>query len=531
MTFKGYIRSPFFIVTLIVLGIFSCDKDFANLGSDIIGNVNYGTGNITYPVITFNQDVGPVQSNNLPAYLLGYNNDQVYGSATTSFVGQIALSEYNVTFGDNPVLDSVVLYIPYFSRLVETDVDGNNTYLIDSIFGDSPIKLSVYKNDYFLRGFNPVEEFNDVLEYYSDKTTSDGSLINDLDLEGELLFETNDFVPNEEQIILTEYDEELDSTSITNRLAPGMRFILDNPNELWESLFFEKEGEPELSNESNFLNHFRGLYVKAEAVGENGTLMMLNIGSNASLTLHYTSESETTPDDGGDSEVTTSPGTVTMSFSGNLVNFVDDTFIDIPDGNQEEGDEQLYLKGIQGNMAVINLFNGDEDGNSPELDDFKSNNWLINQAEIEFYVDQSAVQGEEPDRIYIYNLESNAPLIDYILDQSVSATQINAKIDHLKPLVRVDEAADGEGIKYKIEITEHINNILLRDSTNAKLGLVVSTNVNSIEPLDLQNEVGALSRTVSGYFLSPRGTVLFGNNTSDEDKQVKLKIYYTEPEN
>ncbi|MBT8259394.1 MAG: DUF4270 domain-containing protein, partial [Bacteroidia bacterium] len=332
-------------------------------------------------------------------------------------------------------------------------------------------------------------------------------------------------------IILTEYDEELDSTSITNRLAPGMRFMLDNPNELWESLFFEKEGEPELSNESNFLNHFRGLYVKAEAVDENGTLMMLNIGSNASLTLHYTSESETTPDDGGDSEVTTSPGTVTMSFSGNLVNFVDDTFIDIPDGNQEEGDEQLYLKGIQGNMAVINLFNGDEDGNSPELDDFKSNNWLINQAEIEFYVDQSAVQGEEPDRIYIYNLESNAPLIDYILDQSVSATQINAKIDHLKPLVRVDEAADGEGIKYKIEITEHINNILLRDSTNAKLGLVVSTNVNSIEPLDLQNEVGALSRTVSGYFLSPRGTVLFGNNTSDEDKQVKLKIYYTEPEN
>ena len=530
MNIKGFIRSPFFIVVLIVLGIMSCDKDFANLGTDIIGDVNFGTGNITYPVITYNQDVGAVQSNELPAYILGYNNDPVFGSATASFVGQLTPGDYNFNFGENPVLDSVVLYIPYFSRLTETDADGNNTYLIDSIFGDSPIKLSVFKNNYFLRGFNPDEEFSDELVYYSDKTASDGSTINDMDLEGELLYEATDFLPSADQLVLTEYDEELDSTLVTARLAPGMRLVLDNPNELWENLFFEKEGEPELSNQSNFQNHFRGLYIKAEAVGADGTLMMLNIGSNASLTVHYTSETENT-DDGGDSEVTTEPGTINLNFSGNLVNFVDDTFISIPDGDQVEGDEQLFLKGIQGNMAVINLFNGDEDGNSPELDDFKSKNWLINQAELEFYVDQSVVQGEEPDRVYIYNLESNAPLIDYLLDQSVSSTQVNAKIDHLKPLVRVDDDPEGEGVKYKIEITEHINNIFLRDSTNVKLGLVVSTNVNSIETLKLQEEIGPLSRTVSGYFLSPRGTVLIGNNTADEDKQVKLKIYYSEPEN
>ncbi len=531
MRIKRFLSSPIFIILLIALGIVSCDKDFANLGTDIIGDVNFATGSITYPVITYNQDVGPVQSNALPAYLLGYNNDPNFGDFTASFVGQITPSDFNLSFGENPVLDSVVLYIPYFTRLIDTDAEGNNTYLVDSIFGNSPIKLSVFKNNYFLRGFNPGEGFNNPLTYFSDKTTSDGSSINDLDLEGELLYENDAFLPDEEQIILTTYDEELDSTTITSRLAPGIRVVLNNPNDLWESLFFEKEGEPELSNQSNFLNHFRGLYIKAEATSENGTLMMLNIGSNASLTLHYTSDVEETSDDGGDSEGSTEPGSVTMSFNGNLVNFVEDNFISIPPGNDVEGDAQLFLKGVQGNMAIINLFNGDENGNSPELDDFKSNEWLINQADIEFYVDQSAMQGEEPDRVYIYNLETNEPLVDYILDQSASSTQVNAKVDHLKPLFRVDDLPDGEGIKYKIEITEHINNLFLRDSTNAKLGLVVTTNVNSIENLTLQSANGPVMETVSGYFLSPRGTVLLGNNAADEDKQVKLKIYYTEPEN
>ncbi|MBT8253960.1 MAG: DUF4270 domain-containing protein, partial [Bacteroidia bacterium] len=121
--------------------------------------------------------------------------------------------------------------------------------------------------------------------------------------------------------------------------------------------------------------------------------------------------------------------------------------------------------------------------------------------------------------------------IDYLLDQSVSSTQVNAKIDHLKPLVRIDDEPDGAGIKYTIEITEHINNLFIRDSTNAKLGLVVTTNVNNIETLDLQDDQGLLRKTVSGALLSPKGTVLHGSNANDDENRVKLKIYYTEPEN
>ncbi|MBT8270468.1 MAG: DUF4270 domain-containing protein [Flavobacteriaceae bacterium] len=523
--------SKFLIAIFLLAGLAACDKDFASIGTDIIGQFNFETESVTYPVVTYNKDIGPVQTNILPSYFLGYNNDQLYGSFSASIVGQLIPSTFDPVFGENVVLDSVVLNIPYFSRLVETDEEGNNVYEIDSIFGDSPIKLSVFRNDFFLRDFNPDLEFEEELIYYANKTTSDGNVIGDPELEGELLYEDENFLPSADQIVLTTIDEETSETTISQRLAPGIRVLLDNPNSYWESLIFDKEGEPELSNESNFRNHFRGLYIRAEAMDIDGTLMMLNIGTNATLTLHYTSETEDTTDDGTDTENTTEPGTFTMSFSGNTVNFIEDSFIGIVDGDPVEGDEQLFLKGSQGSMAIVNLFNGDEDGNSPELQDFKSQNWLINQAELEFYVDQSAIQDVEPDRIYLYNLETNRPLIDYFLDQSVSSTQVNAKIDHLQPLVRVDDDPQSAGIKYTIELTEHINNLFLRDSTNVKLGLVVTTNVNNIEILDLEGDDELVEASISGTFLSPRGTVLFGNNAPDEDKQVKLKIYYTEPDN
>jgi hypothetical protein len=42
---------------------------------------------------------------------------------------------------------------------------------------------------------------------------------------------------------------------------------------------------------------------------------------------------------------------------------------------------------------------------------------------------------------------------------------------------------------------------------------------------DLVNKVPISS------ILTPRGTVLFGNNTSDIEKKVSLEIFYTEPKN
>lgn len=535
---RNIILKNLVLATFILGGLIACDIDFAGLDSDVINPdnaINFSTDFEEFTVITYNKNIGPVKTNGLPSYLLGYNFDPIFGTSISNFVSQLNPSVFDPTFGENVVLDSVVLTIPYFSRAIEIDEDGNTTYELDSIFGDTPIKLSVFKNNYFLRDFDPNSEFNVTQKYFSNGSTSLTNFISPSELEGELLYQNDEFLPSKNQIVLTEIDTVTNEPEVTNRLAPAIRIKLDNPNDVfWQDLIFSKEGEPELSNQNNFFNYFRGIYFKAEATNINGTLMMLNFAStDAHITLYYTSD---VADSETDTETTQEAGTFVLNFRGNQVNFFDNNFINIPDGDETNGDEKLYLKGGEGAMAIINLFNGDDDGNSLEFEEFKINykendtiKRLINEAYLEFYVDQTTVQGKEPDRIYIFDLNNNITLIDYVFDQTI--TETTTKLDHLVPLQRIDDEPNGQGIKYKIRITQHINNLAFNDSTNVKLGLVVTTNVASINSFELQNDNDILSLLPSGAILSPRSTVLHGSNTSNQDKKVTFKIYYTEPDN
>lgn len=552
------------LLTIIISGFISCEKDFASIDSDVVNSdnaTNFDTDFFEFPVRTYNKKIAPFQTNGLPVNLFGFYNDPVYGSSNINFVGQMTPTAYDPTFGDNVVIDSVVLTMPYFSRNIETDEDNNKTYLIDSIYGDTPIKLSVYKNNFFLRDFNPDLEFDATQKYFSNGTSSSSDVINVSDLEGQLLYQNDEFLPSADEIRLTsiELDENGDPvldeddnpvSIISLRQSPAIRVLLDNPNDtFWQELIFDKEGEIELSNENNFVNHFRGLYLKAEAMGVNGTMMLLNLSTSiTNITIYYTSDIENTDDTGTDTEVETEAGQFVMNFSGNGVSLYDNNFITIPDGDVVNGDETIYLKGGEGSMAIVELFKGtveDENGNQVDAfehfknsfredngDDTFTQKRLINEAYLEFYVNQDIMEGDEPDRIYLFDPERETGLLDYFLDQSASDTQVNAKILHLEPLQRVDNESDGEGIKYKIRITEHLNNIIIRDSSNTKLGLVVTTNVNTIENYSSKNEDDneGILQIPAGTILSPRGTVLYGNNTSSE-KRVKLTIYYTEPDN
>ena len=169
----------------------------------------------------------------------------------------------------------------------------------------------------------------------------------------------------------------------------------------------------------------------------------------------------------------------------------------------------------------------DEDGK------FIKSKRLVNEANLVFYVDQDLVEGNEPNRLYVYDIENKTPLVDYFLDGIVNAIPSLSVVNHLGPLVRVDDEPDGEGIKYKLEITEHINNLLLRDSTNVELGLSTTLNVN-LEENFAQRQVISTEEDLTSPLssvITPRGTILHGNNTEDETKKVYLEIYYTEPNN
>ena len=540
----------FLKILLIALIITSCEKDFASFDSEVINSdnaINFSTNSVEYSLTSRSEMVNPVQTNNLPSFLLGSYNHPQFGRSNSSFVGQMVPSEYNHDFGDNVVLDSVVLTIPYYSRGIDTSEEGDITYEIDSVYGDSPIKISVYRNNFFFRTFDPFSDFDTSQSYFSNGSLSVEEVIDSGQLEGELLFEIDDFVPSADQINLTQIDT-TGNPYVAQRIAPALRFKLNNPNEnFWESNFFENEGNQVLTNEPNFKEFFRGLYIKVES-SSDGSMMLLNFASsNTKLTIHYTSDNTNIGDSdtGSVDEIETNQHEYVMNFSGNLINlFENETVVDVDLMDQTNGNENIYLRGGEGIISTIDLFSGttigDDGEEISEFDLFKDFFYdeisdepirIINEAYIEFFVNQGFSNSDEPERIYLYNYEQNSALIDYFLDQSVSSLTINAKINHLEPLVR-DSLDDDRGIKYKIRITEHLNNLILRDSTNAKLALGVISDVASVQNFKIlgDNSESENKSLASGVILSPKGTILHGNLSSDIEKRPKIKIYYTEPE-
>ena len=554
----------------IVLSFIACDKDFATLESDILNSDNATTFLIkdsTSPIISYTKALEPVQTKNLGLNTLGIYDD-AYGRTTSSFVTQVTASSYDPSFGEGVSIDSVVLKLPYFSTVTDVNDDGDITYEIDSVFGREKIKLRLFESNYFIRDFDPSGEFDDTQDYYSNRSASETETISNSSLESEeLMFITgpqtsyknnnegdNIIEVSEQGFVLEELDDE-GVQQISSRESPGIRIKLDTT--YWRNKIIDKEGDNVLSSQNTFSDYFRGLYFKAEPVSDKGSFLILNTGSTvSSITIYYTSLTASTTDDADATE----QNTFVLTFGPNTINFMDNDFTSpINTGDPNLGDSRLYLKGGAGSLARIKLFNGDDinDGDDNTFDDWKSffvetdedgnfvrSKRLINEANLVFYVDQDAVQtsstsqDSEPNRIYVYDVDNKTPLFDYFADITNSSLPSFSKYNHLGPLQRVGDEPDGNGIKYKLKITEHINDLILRDSTNVELGLAVSLNVNieeSFSQKKVLNSDGSELTTPLSSILTPRGTILFGSNIPDDDvnadKKVYLEIYYTEPNN
>lgn len=518
------------ILMIVILSFVACDKDFNTLGSDIIGDKNFQTKSVSFSATSYNKKINPIVTNGLPANLLGIYNDPVYGTTTANVVSQLQATSFSVDFGANVVVDSVILSIPYFNKVAEDSPDsaGNTVYSIsDSVYGDYPIKLSLYRINYFLRNFNPDTEFDDPQYYYSnDNTTIDF----DSHIES-LIYENDAFYPTSEEIQLTVFNSETGEFDEGEKLTPRLRAHLDE--DYWKTIILDKEDQPEISNANNFTNYFRGVYFKTEAVNPDGHMTLLDLSNtNANITIHYSFDSEII--EGRD------VAEYVMLFSGTRLNTFQNNFnFPLIDGDESLGDEKLYIKGGEGSIAIVDLFgnvDNDNNGMSDELEDFKSqkDNWLINEANLIFYEDQSMFSPNEDfhkyDRIYLYDLNNNIPITDYNFDGTVNDSDpVNSRIFHLGQRF-VDENG---AARFKIRVTEHINRLLQTDSTNTKLGLVLSTNVNLSQNTrikDSENEI--LDVIPVGSVLNPKGTILLGSNPSvPADKRVQLEIFYTEPDN
>lgn len=529
------------LLCLTIVFFASCDKDFNEIGADIVGDDHYGFNKDSLStVVAYDQQIGAVQTNkvtgstlNLPINLLGSYNNPVFGKTTASFVTQLELASINPTIGVNPVVKKVELTIPYFSTLTDTDDDGNHTYELDSIHGDAKIKLSIYASNYYLRDLDPESGFQQPQKYFSNQTPDFDANIDPLHTarlnDSSATSQNEEFFFDPAEIIT--YKTVDGSQQVDTRTAPGMKISLNDA--FFQEKLFGAGATGNLANNSVFKEYFRGLYFKVENAGispDQGSLAQLNFKSGK-ITVSYqvaTSESDATPIE----------KTLVLNLAGNTVNLFENqpssAFTDaVATSNTVQGDERLYLKGGAGSVAVIELFGPDADGNgiADELEELRTKGWLVNEANLTFYIDNAAMAGtSEPNRIYLYDLNNNRPLIDYYAD--VTTLGSNPKFNKYIHGGIIERDADDHGVRYKIRLTNHIRNLLNADidSTNVRLGLAVTETIGNVTTAKLKTPVSFIDRIPAASAGNPLGTILYGSNPAvPEDKRLKLVIYYTKP--
>ncbi len=509
----GYIPAAI----LLLIGFNSCDDDFTSIGGELIGGQIDNFPKYEAGVVAYNKNLTAVQTNNLPAYLLGVYQEPVYGQMTANILTQLSLANNSPTFGRTPRLDSVVMTVPYFSTQLPNNEQGNTVYRIDSLYGNSPYKLSIFRSNLFLNDFDPEADFETRQKYYSDQ----GPFFENF-IANEPLLVIPSFVPSSRQV---KYLGE-NSTGAIDTIRKGPRLRVQLPVQFFKETIIDNEGTTILSNNNNFKNFLKGLYFKAEPINGAGNMLLLDYTSeDAGIVLYYTSFPEEGDEDG-------EQGTFKLNFGNSIVNTFNQ---DLPTGIVEEitgsdsrpGAENLYLKGGEGSMAIIELFEDDA-----EIEEIRANNWLINEANLTFTVNRSLAPAgpQEPQRVLLYNLKTNDVLLDYRLDPtSQSPDPAGAVINHSIPLVRGE---DGYGTQYKIRITEHVRRIIAEDQENVKLGLVVIQNIQATGAVAIKNpsEEG-VKRIPAGTVITPRGTVLYGNRAAEASNRVKFNIYYSETGN
>ena len=608
-------NKPFYLLALF-LGITTliftaCDKDFNELGSDIVDDDNFGFNvDSTLTVKGYNQKLGPIASNNLPINALGFYNNPAFGTTQANFVTQVELSTLNPVFNNKPgdlgvlyvelpVIDSVILDVPYFKTVKATNSDNTNTYRLDSIFGakpydqtaatiDSKFKLSVFESEYYLRDLDPGQSLAEQQLFYTDQNT----LIND-NLEPGLLNnapltsplpgtegtqnadgrENEAFYFDKREHKLTTYESDGVTKKYT-RFAPSMRLHL-NPAIFNSKILNAPAGK--LSDNSTFKNYFRGIYFKVEN-GNPGNMAMINFKAGK-ITIYYKEDKLTK-----DNPVTTEVNeykleriskSYALNFSGNTISLLtplneNSDYTSAINSTSEAS--KLYLKGGEGSVAIIDLFgstdekgytlntafnenlpvspnnskyieNNTPNGISDEIDDIKLKGWLINEANLTFYIDKMAMsnfspatasaQPIEPSRIFLFDLNNKKVLADYIFDFTTNSIFPKYNKFIHDGIIQTENVADGRGARgkrYKVRITNFVRNLINNDSTNVRLGLSVTENINTIGFAKLKTPNANLSSAPIMSVQSPAGTILYGTSpVVPEGKRLKLKIYYTKP--
>lgn len=463
-------------------------------------------------------------------------------------------------------LERVANTDPLNSESLDANLDGKNDtddveiipnnfakrVAIDSIYGaiDAPFKIKVEQSTYFLRDLDPNTNFQESQAYYSSQEFSP-SFVNEVLYDSE---DSGELLIDDMEILLPQKDnaatEDVDESITFIKRPPGIRVPLNN--DFFQDYILDMEGSSELFTQANFSTFLRGIHISLDTEDPQGLMLLLDL-RQANIVMTYTHDfydTNATPTDVSDDttsvlekDFTISLTTVNPSALGGIAGNAVNTLIndDYPANILETLDtgdsaSRIYIKGGAGVFAEINIF--DPNNGFDIVSQIQAENWIINEANLVFYIDREQLDQMggviEPPRLYLYNAETNFPLYNTFTDRGPQRDDLFPLLTSYPNYGGVIEKEGNKGVRYKVNITDYINTLVVRDAVNATLGLTLTTNIATTAAANTILANGEERFIPVTSTLTPLGTVLYGPNIPatdpNFDKRLKLEISYTKPE-
>ncbi len=515
-----------FVLTLFT-AVISCEKDFTDIGSNVISNTKFDTDVFLVDITAENSPVEKVVSDNisreLGQYLLGVYANADYEKLEASIVSQVSINTGLNTIDPDTItkyqtnetsivysIDTVFIKLPYQATFKETSSSGP-VYSIDSIIGDpsQAFNLNVYQTDTYLSSLNPLDP-SQANTYYSDHVfQKKGTELND-----KINYQ---FIPNEKDTVLYVKRRASNNTLITTDTVkfaatsngtipiPFARIPLNEDK--FKDLFLDKYESSEFSSQAAFNDYFRGIIL--EATGTKGSLLSFNFNNtvtdlNPSIEVYYTN---TVLNNVTGDTIKTFRKNNTFPLAGVRVNpfKMEDKIYPV--------NNDVKVQGTAGSEVKIDLFGADSDNNgiADKIEELRAKNWLINDASLTFYINQSADTESAPNRLYLFKSDetSSSPILSQITDATTEAG-----LGGIGGFLETDST--GEKEKYTFKITDYVSD-LLSGKTNYSPTLKLKVFNTTDSPTSLQDTI------FRNDSWNPRAVTLMVKGT----KKVQLKISYS----
>lgn len=496
-----------FFVTILTIFTACSSDDFNEIDGALLKNPNYETNVFTATISVSQIKQTAVQTNGLEGYLLGKYTQAPFGSKSATIVAQVGLSTANPTFGsktqavensenkpENEKVTNAYLYIPFFNpnsssnnAVYSQDVE----YQLDSIYGDKNASFSVEvkETNYFLSDIGTDLKSK---VYYSNNTdilTNLGSSI--------VSATTAPIAINNKAITRFQFDDPEttadESKTVYDVLAPGLRIPL-SPF-FFQTKILDKEGASELATINEFKEYFKGIQISTSNLSDD-VMMLLNM-EKAKIQLEYSYTTYVN----GSTATKTQYSRYDLSLNGITINLFNNISESLTDSSK------VYLSGALGQTVSITL-------SDSEIDRIKSEKWLVTDASLFFYVDESVTYSKTPERLYIYNAQTGAVLADYQYDPTANNT--TSAYSHLVHLGKLQKE-NGVGKYYQLRITNHILNMVTNNGANVPLAIAIGSNIKQTTAGSYKSASGE-GKIANTALATPLGVVI---------KDVKLIVNYT----